>query len=160
VDNSLLECINIAQSTLETDCVSSATEPGITRIHYPSPNDLFGQVDRVDEALLKCINLEESTLSAEQQNAQEAKFNKDFDDFINRIEPLGSGPIQLNPELLNPNDNQEFINHINNMETLDEFDDLEDWSFDIDLFMESLIHPDKIEELWHISKAKRMWEEF
>ena len=93
VDNSLLECINIAQSTLETYCVSSATELGITRIHYPSPNDLFGQVDREDEALLECINLEESTLSAEQQDAQEAKFNKDFDDFINRIEPLGSGPI-------------------------------------------------------------------
>jgi len=26
--------------------------------------------------------------------------------------------------------------------------------------MERLIHPDKIVELWHISNAKRMWEEF
>jgi hypothetical protein len=37
---------------------------------------------------------------------------------------------------------------------------LEDWSDDIDLFMECLICPDKIEELWHISRAKRMWDDF
>ena len=66
VDNSLLECINIAQSTLGTDCASSATKPWITRLDYPLPNDLLGQVDRVDEALLECINLAKSTLSAKQ----------------------------------------------------------------------------------------------
>ena len=66
VDNSLLDYINTAQSTLGTDCASSATKPWITRLHYPLPNDLLGQVDRVDEALLECINLAESTLNAKQ----------------------------------------------------------------------------------------------
>lgn len=92
VDNSLLECINIAQSTLGTDCASSATKPRITRLHYPSPNDLLSRVDRVDEALLECINLAESTLSVKQQDTQDAKFNKDFDAFINGLEPLGQVP--------------------------------------------------------------------
>ena len=92
VDNSLLDCINIAQSTLGTDCASSATKPRITRLHYPSPNDLLSRVDRVDEALLECINLAESTLSVKQQDTQDAKFNKDFDAFINGLEPLGQVP--------------------------------------------------------------------
>ena len=49
----------------------------------------------------------------------EAKFNKDFDDFMNGLEPLGSGPIQINPEFLDPNDDREFINYLNNLETPD-----------------------------------------
>ena len=51
------------------------------------------------------------------------------------------------PEFLDPNDDREFINYLNNLETPNEFDNLEEWSDDIDLFMESLINPDKIEEL-------------
>ena len=66
---------------------------------------------------------------------------------MNGLEPLGSGPIQINPEFLDPNDDREFINYLNNLETLDEFNDLEDWSDDTDMFMECLIYPDKIEEL-------------
>ena len=68
--------------------------------------------------------------------------------------------LQINPEFLDPNDDREFINYLKNLEAANEFDDLEDWLDDIDLVMESLIHPNKIEELWHISKAKRMWDDF
>jgi len=34
-------------------------------------------------------------------------------------------------------------------------DELADWSHDIDLFMEGLINPDKLEALWEQSKAKK-----
>ena len=68
--------------------------------------------------------------------------------------------MQINPEFLDPNNDREFINFINNLDLPDEFDDLEDLLDDIDLIMESLLHPDKIEEHWHISNAKRMWTDF
>ena len=92
-------------------------KPRITRLHYPSPNDLLCQVDWVDETLLECINLAESTLNAEEQNTPKAKFNKEFDDCMKGLEPLGSGPIQINLEFLDPNDDREFINYLNNLTT-------------------------------------------
>jgi len=103
------------------------------------------------------------TLNAKEHEAPEAKFSKDFDNFmggLNGTDLLDSEPIQINPEFLNPNDNREFINYLNNLETLDEFDNLEEWSDDIDLFMKGLLNPDKLEELWHISKAKKMSDDF
>ena len=33
------------------------------------------------------------------------------------LEPLGSGPIQINLEFLDPNDDREFINYLNNLTT-------------------------------------------
>ena len=127
VDNSLLDCINIAQSTIGKDSASSAAKPQITRLHYPSPNDLLGQIDRVDEALLGCINLAEATLNAKHQDAQEAKFNKEFDDLMDSLEPLDLGPVQINPKFRDPDNDREFINYLNNLDLPDEVDDLEDW---------------------------------
>ena len=72
------------------------------------------------------------------------------------LEPLGSDPVQIDPEFLDPINDRELINRINNLDPLDEFDDLEEWSDDIDLIMESFVQPNRINELWHISKAKKM----
>ena len=68
VDISLLDCINIVQSTLGKDCAPSTAKPRIIRPHYPSHDDLLSQVNRLDETLLECINLEESTLNAREQD--------------------------------------------------------------------------------------------
>ena len=38
-------------------------------------------------------------------------------------------------------------------------DELVEWSDDIDLFMEGLSNPDKIEGHWEQSKAKKLWDE-
>ena len=149
VHDSLLECINIAESTLGKDRASSTAKHRITRLHYPLSDDLLCQVDRVDDSLLECLNLAEKTMNAKEHEAPEAKFNKDFDDFMGGLKPLDSEPIQINPEFLDPNNNREFINYLNNLETPDEFDDLEERSDDIDLFMEDLLNLNKIEELWH-----------
>ena len=65
---------------------------------------------------------------------------------MNGLELLDSEPVQINPEFLDPNNDREFINFINNLDLPDEFDDLEDLLDDIDLIMESLLHPDKIKE--------------
>ena len=63
--------------------------------------------------------------NAREQDTLEAKFNKEFDEFMNGLEPLSSGPMQINPKFLDPNDNREFINYLNNLDTPNEFDDLE-----------------------------------
>ena len=60
---------------------------------------------------------------------------------------------EIFPEFLNPVDDRAFIDYLNKLDGLDSFDDLDDWSDDIDLFMEGLSNPDKIDELWEISKA-------
>ena len=43
------------------------------------------------------------------------------------LEPLDSEPIHINPEFLDPNNDREFIDYLNNLENPDEFNDLEDW---------------------------------
>ena len=43
-------------------------------------------------------------------------------------------------------------------ETISE-DELAEWSHDIDLFMEGLTNPDKLEALWEQSKAKKLWDD-
>ena len=59
------------------------------------------------------------------------------------------------PEFLDPVTDRAFIDYLNKFDGPDSFDDLNDWSDDIDLFMEGLSNPDKIEELWEKSKAKK-----
>jgi len=48
------------------------------------------------------------------------------------------------------------------LEELDETiskDELAEWSHDIDLFMEGLSNPDKLEALWEHSKSKKLWDD-
>ena len=48
------------------------------------------------------------------------------------------------------------------LEQLDEpipEDELADWSHDIDLFMEGLSNPNKLETLWEQTKAKNHWDD-
>jgi len=59
------------------------------------------------------------------------------------------------PEFLDPVTDRAFIDYLNKFDGPDSFDDLNDWSDDIDLFMEGLSNPKKIEELWGKSKAKK-----
>ena len=66
-----------------------------------------------------------------------------------------SGCEEIVPEFLDPDTDQAFIDYLNKLDGPDSFDDLNGWSDDIDLFMEGLSNPDKIEELWEKSKAKK-----
>ena len=46
---------------------------------------------------------------------------------MDSLEPLDSGPVQINPKFRDPDNDREFINYLNNLDLPDEFDDLEDW---------------------------------
>ena len=52
---------------------------------------------------------------------------------------------------------QAFIRYLEELEEPISEDELTEWSHDIDLFMEGLINPDKLEALWEQSKAKELW---
>ena len=54
---------------------------------------------------------------------------------------------EIVPEFLDPIADRAFIDYLNKLDSPDSFDDLDGWSDDIDLFMEGLSNPDKIEEL-------------
>ena len=54
---------------------------------------------------------------------------------------------------------QAFVKYLEELgETIPE-DELAEWSHDIDLFMEGLTNPDKLEALWEKSKAKKLWDD-
>jgi hypothetical protein len=45
------------------------------------------------------------------------------------------------------------------LDNLEPFDDLEDWSYDVDLFMEAMCHPPHMANvLWQKTKLKRQKE--
>ena len=54
---------------------------------------------------------------------------------------------------------QAFIKYLEELDEPIPEDELADWSHDIDLFMEGLSNPDKLEALWKQSKAKKLWDD-
>ena len=50
--------------------------------------------------------------------------------------------------------------YINSLDPLDNLADLDDWSADINLFMQGLIDTARSGELWLKAKAKETWENF
>ena len=51
----------------------------------------------------------------------------------------------------------EFLEELDCPDDLDNFDE---WSDEVDMFMEVLSNPYKLEELWQQSKAKKLWDNF
>jgi len=52
---------------------------------------------------------------------------------------------------------QVFIKYLEELDEPISEDELAEWSHDIDLFMEGLTNPNKLETLWEQSKAKKLW---
>src|SRR6185312_11358898 len=74
-------------------------------------------------------------------------------DFLRRIfQPMGSQPTELEQD-------QAFIEYLEQLEEPISEDELVEWSNDIELFLKGLINPDKLETLWEQSKAKKLWDD-
>ena len=116
---------------------------------------MFSGIDRVDSMLIDCINLAESTLQNKKQNlgreicGKPEKANPRFD-------PMGpslSGKPQNVPskpahkwtpeptDISDPLFDQDFDQFMESLDNLEPYDDLEDWSDDINLFMDVMSHP-------------------
>ena len=66
-----------------------------------------------------------------------------------------------NPWVLSPTEleqDQAFIKYLEELDEPISEDELAEWSNDIDLFMEGLTNPNKLETLWEQSKAKKLWD--
>ena len=101
----------------------------------------------MDNSLLECIILAKKTLNAKERDTPKVKFNKDFDDIMSGLDNpdlLNSEPIQINPKFLDQRDVWEFIDYLNSLDNPHEFDDLDDWSNYVVLFMEGLLNPHMI----------------
>jgi hypothetical protein len=53
---------------------------------------------------------------------------------------------------------QSFIDYLHELDGPISEDELTEWLNDIDLFMEGLSNPDKLEALWEQSKMKKLWD--
>ena len=65
---------------------------------------------------------------------------------------MGFGPTKLEQD-------QAFIRYLEELNEPISVDELAEWSNDIDLFMEGLTNPDKLETLWEQSKVKKLWDD-
>ena len=75
------------------------------------------------------------------------------------IHSLESPREDIFPKLSEIDRDQAFIEYLDELDGPIPDDELVEWSDDINLFMEGLSNPDKLEELWEESKAKKLWDE-
>ena len=73
--------------------------------------------------------------------------------------PEGIPHADVFPDLSDIDRDQAFIDYLDELDGPIYDNELVEWSDDIDLFMEGLSNPDKLEELWEQSKAKKQWDE-
>ena len=116
------------------------------------------------------MNVAESTLQNKKQNlgGEICGKPKEANPRLVQMGPSPSGKLQnpspkpahkWTPEPTNVSDpifDQDFDQFMESLDNLEPFDDLEDWSDDVDLFMDAMAHPpDRADTLWELVKLKK-----
>ena len=96
----------------------------------------FSNIDDIDDKIEHCL--------------QKAK------DILSINTTLGESSTQWTLNSAELEQDQVFIKYLEQLDEPIPEDELADWSHDIDLFMEGLNNPDKLETLWKQSKAKKL----
>jgi len=109
-----------------------------TRKKKPS-KDIFSNIDNFDEKIEHCLQLAENTFN-----------NKTSYEEISNTWALS--PTELEQD-------EAFIKYLEELDEPFSEDELAEWSNDINLFMEGLTNPDKLETLWEQSKVKKLWDD-
>ena len=144
------------------DCVSSSITDCINLVET-SLRNIFSGLDQIDSKIIECIKLAEDTLrrgSFSNQKEVRSETHKEPERCSPRFDrtchtSFGSKEVafadssckQIILDFLDPDHDQAFIDYLNILDCPDSFDDLDEWSDDIDLFMKGLSNPDKIKEL-------------
>jgi len=158
--------------TTESALGSSTSQQNPQALNPPqerSGNILSG-IGRVDSKLADCIKMAEGTLQNTKQKSGgricggSGKINPR----IVRMGPSSSRKTQNTPpkpahsQLLKATDtsesplNQDFDKFMNSLDNFKSFDDLEDWSDNIDLFMDAMANPPQhADALWELAKLKK-----
>jgi hypothetical protein len=129
--------------------------------------DILSGIDRVDSKLADCIKIAEGTLQNMKQkpgggicgrsgmtNPRLARMGPSFS-----RKPQNPSPKPAHIRIHEPTDSsfdQDFDQFMNNLDNFEPFDDLEDWSDNIDLFMDAMVHqPQNADTLWELAKLKK-----
>jgi hypothetical protein len=141
VSKSIEGCINLAESSLRKQ--KSRVSFKITTRKKKTSEDIFSSIDHIDEKIRHCLQLAEDTLN------KKKPYDRECGEFVN---PWASSNSEMEHDLA-------FINYVDELDGPISEDELAEWPNDIDLFMEGLSNPDKLEALWKQSKAKKLWDE-
>ena len=117
---------------------SKASFKKTTRKRKPS-NVTFSNINNIDEKIEHCLQLAEDTFN----------INTSREEFYNQ---WNSNSTELEQD-------QAFIKYLEEMDEPIFEDEIAEWSHDIDLFMEGLTNPDKLEALWEQSKVNKLWDD-
>ena len=131
---------------------------------------MFSGIDRVNSMLIDCINMAESTLQNKKQNlvgeicGKPKKANPRLDRMGASLSGKSQNPSpkpahKWTPEptdISDPLFDQDFDQFMESLDNLEPYDDFEDWSDDVDLFMDAMAHPPDIADaLWESVKLKK-----
>ena len=151
--------INLAKSTLQQHGIKLPQVPERSSPRLNRTGDIFSGTDRVHASLADSIKLAEDTFHAE---GYKERTHNGLKTYWKPKEPqtgdLPSGskgtnnsdPIYDNESTPLPPDwasGQEFVEYLEELDGPEGFDDLEEWSDDVNMFMEGLSNPHKLEEL-------------
>ena len=131
---------------------------------------MFSGIDRVNSSLIDCINIAESTLQHQKQEPTGESYKKP-EKANPRLEQMGS-PLSRKPrdpspkpvhkwtpeptDISDPLFDQDFDEFMESLDNLEPYDDLEDWSDNVHLFMDAISHsPHMADILWEKVKLKK-----
>ena len=157
-------CIKLAETALGTP---KSQNPEVLNPPQKRSGDILSGIDRVDSKLIDCIKIAESTLQNKEQKSGGGICGGSGETnprlvrlglSISRI-PQSPSPKPAHirtPEPVKSSFDQDFDQFMNNLDNFEPFDDLEDWSDNVDLFMDALANPPQhANALWELTKLKK-----
>ena len=167
VSRSIEGCIKLAESTLGSS--TSRQNPEALNPPKDRSGDILSGIDRVDSKLADCIKMAEGTLQNLKQKSGGGIYSGSGKTNLRlvRIGPSISRKPQnhsLKPahsQIPKTTDtsksffDQDFDQFMNGLDNFEPFDDLEDWSDNVDLFMDVMANPpEHADALWELAKLK------
>jgi hypothetical protein len=157
--------MKLAESALSSS--KSQQNPEVLNPPQERAGDILSGIDRVDSKLADCIKMAESTLQNTKQkpggvicggsgktNPRLVQMGPSF----SRIpQNPSSKPAHVQtPESAESPFDKDFAQFMNSLDNFEPFDDLEDWSDNVDLFMDAMANPPHhAEALWELAKLKK-----
>ena len=150
VSRSIKGCNRLAESAFSSS--KSQQNPEVLSPPQERAGDILSRIDRVDSKLADCIKMAEGTLQNTKQKlgggicGGSGKTNPR----LVRMRPSSSRipqnpspkPAHIwTPESAESPFDQDFDQFMNSLDNFEPFDDLEDWSDNIDLFMDAMTNP-------------------
>ena len=113
---------------------------------------MFPEIDRVDSSLIDCIKIAENTLQQDVTGKTYEEPKKANPRLERMGPPLSGKPQDPSPkpvhkwtpeptDISDPLFDQDFDQFMESLDNLEPFDYLEDWSDNVDLFMDAMAHP-------------------